>query len=135
MKQQLTLLLLSLGIFSTIGCAQKGDIYLIVRADDIGITHTVNQACMDVYTDGIARSVEIIVPSPWFEEAVTLLNANPGYDVGVHLTLTSEWQYLKWRPLTHAASLTGSERLFSSVYLEKRCTRRHLFEGIGLEIR
>jgi predicted glycoside hydrolase/deacetylase ChbG (UPF0249 family) len=112
MKQRLTLLLLSLGIFSTIGCAQKGDIYLIVRADDIGITHTVNQACMDVFTDGVARSVEIIVPAPWFEEAVTLLMENPGYDVGVHLTLTSEWQYLKWRPLTYAPSLTDKNGYF-----------------------
>jgi len=112
MKRQFALLLLYIGIFSNISCAQKSDIYLIVRADDIGITHTVNAACMDVFTDGIARSVEIIVPSPWFEEAVSLLNEHPEYDVGVHLTLTSEWQYLKWRPLTHAPSLTDENGYF-----------------------
>ncbi len=112
MKSQLLLLILSLGIFSTTGCAQKGEIFLIVRADDIGMTHTVNEACIDVFTDGVARSVEIIVPAPWFEEAVSLLNNNPGYDVGVHLTLTSEWQNLKWRPLTHAPSLTDENGYF-----------------------
>jgi len=112
MSTHIIALLAALGFFSITGCAQKGEIYLIVRADDIGMTHTVNEACIDVFTKGVARSVEIIVPAPWFEEAVTLLNSNPGYDVGVHLTLTSEWQNLKWRPLTHAPSLTDQNGYF-----------------------
>ena len=101
-----------------INCAQKNNIYLIVRADDIGMAHTVNQACIDVFTDGIAKSVEIMVPTPSFEEAVEMLNAHPEYDVGVHLTLTSEWQNLKWRPLTHAPSLQ-KESIFPPIHLEK----------------
>ena len=112
MNRHFVYLLLCIGILSHSTCAQKGDIYLIVRADDIGITHTVNEACLDVFTKGIARSVEIIVPSPWFEEAVSLLDKHPDYDVGVHLTLTSEWQYLKWRPLTHSPSITDKNGYF-----------------------
>jgi predicted glycoside hydrolase/deacetylase ChbG (UPF0249 family) len=112
MKKNFMLLLVALGVFAVYGCTKKGDIYLIVRADDMGMTHTVNRACIDVYQNGIARSVEVLVPAPWFEEAVKLLHDNPNYDVGVHLTLTSEWQYLKWRPLTKATSLTDKNGYF-----------------------
>ena len=93
-------------------CGQNKDIYLIVRADDIGFTHTVNKACIDSYTNGIARSVEIMAATPWFEEAVKMLNEHPEFDVGIHLDLTSEWTNLKWRPLTKAPSLTDKNGYF-----------------------
>ena len=85
---------------------------LIVRADDMGITHSTNLACVDVYTNGIARSVEVMVPTPWYTEAVKLLQTHPAYDAGIHLVLTSEWSALKWRPLTNAKSLTDSNGYF-----------------------
>ncbi len=105
-------MVLSCFICLNIACGQKKDIYLIVRADDIGMAHAVNKACINVFTDGIARSVEIMAPTPWFEEAVVMLNEHPEYDVGIHLTLTSEWQNLKWRPLTHAPSITDENGYF-----------------------
>lgn len=83
-------------------------IYLIVRADDMGSTHTANVACLQCYEKGIVRSVEVMVPAPWYPEAVLLLQQHPSLDVGVHLTLTSEWDRYKWRPLTHAPSLCDS---------------------------
>jgi predicted glycoside hydrolase/deacetylase ChbG (UPF0249 family) len=52
------------------------------------------------------------VPCPWFLEAVQLLNENPELDVGVHLTLTSEWAKYKWGPLTHAPTLVDSNGYF-----------------------
>ena len=80
-------------------------IYLLVRADDIGMAHNANEACMHTFREGIARSVELMAPCAWFMEAVRLLDACPEYDVGVHLTLTSEWENIKWGPLTAASSL------------------------------
>ncbi len=88
------------------------DIRLLVRIDDMGFSHAANLACIEAYTQGIARSVEVMVPGPWFEEAVDLLAQHPGLDVGVHLTLTSEWSHLKWRPLTSCPSLTNAEGYF-----------------------
>jgi len=73
------------------GAEADSAIKLIVRADDIGSSHAANLACIQSYREGIARSVEVMVPCPWFNEAAGMLRANPGYDVGVHLTLTSEW--------------------------------------------
>lgn len=92
--------------------AAQDDIYLIVRADDIGSSHAANLACIQCFTDGIARSVEVMVPCAWFLEAVELLRAHPDYDVGVHLTLTSEWSKVKWRPLTCAPSLVDVDGYF-----------------------
>ncbi len=85
--------------------AAEGAIRLVVRADDIGSSHAANLACIRSYREGIAKSVEVMAPCPWFNEAARMLRANPGYDVGVHLTLTSEWANYKWGPLTQAASL------------------------------
>ncbi len=92
--------------------APPGEIRLIVRGDDIGSSHAANVACIRSYRDGVMRSVEVMVPCPWFNEAVKMLNANPGLDVGVHLTLTSEWANMKWRPLTHCPSLVDDQGNF-----------------------
>lgn len=85
---------------------------LIVRGDDMGFTHSGNEALIKSYKEGIQTSIEIIVPSPWFPEAVKLLKQNPGVDVGIHLALTSEWENIKWRPLTDCRSLKDSNGYF-----------------------
>ena len=85
---------------------------LIVRADDMGVTHATNLACIDAFTKGIARSVEVMVSTPWYIEAVQFLQQHSNYDAGIHLVLNSEWSNLKWRPVTLAKSLTDSNGYF-----------------------
>ncbi len=87
-------------------------IYLLVRGDDIGSFHAANVGCIESYKNGIMRSVEIMPPCPWFLEAAEILNKNPGLDVGIHLTLTSEWSRYKWGPLTHCTGLTNDDGYF-----------------------
>lgn len=87
-------------------------IRLLVRGDDIGSSHAANVACIRSCREGIARSLEVMVPCAWFEEAAKMLNENPGIDVGVHLTVTSEWDGCKWRPLVHAPSLVDKDGYF-----------------------
>lgn len=91
---------------------EKEEIKLIVRGDDIGSFHAANIACIRSYSEGIMRSVEIMVPCAWYPEAVTMLNENPGLDVGVHLVMTSEWETMKWRPLTGISSITDESGFF-----------------------
>ena len=79
---------------------QPAEIRLIVRGDDMGAAHAVNEACIRCYTKGIVRSVEVIVPSPWFLEAAAMLKQHPKLDVGIHLDLTSEWELVKWGPVS-----------------------------------
>ena len=110
--RQLTLFLVFL--LCSVNASPQADqgIYLLIRGDDIGSSHTVNVACIESYRNGIVRSVELMVPGPWFPEAVRLLNANPGLDVGVHLVLTSEWNDVKWRPITCCPSLVDKDGYF-----------------------
>jgi hypothetical protein len=85
---------------------------LIVRADDMGYSHSGNEAILRTYTEGVASSVEVIVPSPWFPEAARMLAEHPEVDVGVHLAITSEWDNVKWRPLTGSPSLRDADGYF-----------------------
>jgi predicted glycoside hydrolase/deacetylase ChbG (UPF0249 family) len=92
--------------------AQQKPARLIVRGDDMGFSHSGNEALIKAYKNGIETSIEVLVASPWFPEAVKLLQQNPAIDVGVHLALTSEWENVKWRPLSDCASLKDSNGYF-----------------------
>ena len=85
---------------------------LVVRIDDMGALHSVNEASIDVYKNGIAQSVEVLAVGAWFPEAAKMLKENPGLDVGVHLAITSEWENVKWRPLTQCPSLVDENGYF-----------------------
>ncbi len=85
---------------------------LIIRGDDMGFSHSANEALIKCYKEGIETSIEVIVPSPWFPEAVKLLAGNPGIDVGLHFAITSEWDNIKWRPLTDCPSLKNPDGYF-----------------------
>ena len=91
--------------------AQKGA-RLIVRGDDMGFSHSGNEALIKAFKDGIETTIEVIVPSPWFPEAVKLLKEYPTVDVGIHIALTSEWDNLKYRPVSYCPSLTDENGYF-----------------------
>jgi len=93
----------------------QNDIRLLVRADDMGCSHATNTGIVKSLKEGIATSVEVMVPTPWFPEAVQMLREHPDWDAGIHLVLTSEWTNIKWRPLTTAPSLTDSLGYFFPV--------------------
>lgn len=85
---------------------------LIVRGDDMGFTQSANDAILAASARGIQTSIEIMPTTAWFPQAVEMLKKNPQLDVGIHLTLTSEWDNLKWGPLTHAPSLIDANGYF-----------------------
>jgi chitin disaccharide deacetylase len=107
-----TLTLVALVLWFTSARGQQTEIRLIVRGDDMGFSHSGNLALMQSAKEGIESSIEVIVPSPWFPEAVQLLEEIPTMDVGIHLALTSEWDHVKWRPLTDCPSLRDADGYF-----------------------
>jgi len=101
-------------LINSISCYSQKDIGidLIVRGDDMGFSHAGNEAIIKCFKEGIETSIEVIVPSPWFPEAVKLLNENPMVDVGIHIALTSEWDNIKYRPLSYCPSLVDESGYF-----------------------
>jgi len=115
----LTLLVTVLTVLN-IKAQESKEIRLLVRGDDMGMTHSVNKAIIESYKDGVMKSVELMVPCPWFPEAVKLLKENPGLEVGIHLVLTSEWEGYKWRPLTDASSIVDENGYFFPMAWENK---------------
>ena len=105
-----------LNLIAITGFTQKfnpeEEVYLLVRGDDIGFSHAANVGCIESYQNGIMQSVELMPPCPWFPEAVKMLKDNPDLDVGIHLALTSEWDNMKWGPLTDAPSISDDDGYF-----------------------
>lgn len=97
------------GAISLQGAAK---IRLIVQGDDMGVARAVNEGTIAAYREGVMRSTNVIVPGSWFLDAVRMLAENPGLDVGVHLCLSSEWDRVKWGPLTKSASLVDKDGYF-----------------------
>jgi predicted glycoside hydrolase/deacetylase ChbG (UPF0249 family) len=85
---------------------------LIVHADDLGMAHSINAASTKALGTGQVSSASIMVPCPWFAEIAAYARKNAGADLGLHLTLTSEWAFYRWGPVLskeRAASLVKTD--------------------------
>jgi hypothetical protein len=80
---------------------------VILHADDIGMCYEANQAAQQALTRGQYRSAAIMMPCPWASEMAAWCVAHPEYDVGLHLTLTSEWKYYRWGPVSPRDQVKG----------------------------
>jgi len=61
--------------------------WLIVTADDFGISRGVNRGIVEAHRDGILTSTSLLVNRPAAEEAAALGRACPSLSVGLHLEL------------------------------------------------
>ena len=77
----------------------SGEIRLIVRGDDFGMSQGSLIAVEKAFNQGLLTSAGIMVPGPWFEGAAELCRKNPGWCTGIHLCLVSEWRGYRWRPV------------------------------------
>jgi len=108
---------------------------LILRGDDMGYSHSGNLALLKSSQQGIQTSIEVIAAAPWFPEAVRMLQENPGIDVGLHFAITSEWDNVKWRPLTEAKSLRNADGYFYPMIMKNSYYRGQAIMDHAFELR
>src|SRR4249920_1810859 len=102
-KKNISIFLLIAGLFQNPATAQPVHAalpQLLIRLDDIGMSHSVNMAVEKLAKTGIPFSASVQFACPWYQEAVAILKKYPNVSIGVHLTLTSEWRGYRWGPVT-----------------------------------
>lgn len=73
---------------------------LLTRADDAGMNRTANRAILAAAEKGIVRNISVMAPTPEVEDAASiLLKLQDTVDFGLHITLTAEWNTLRWGPV------------------------------------
>src|SRR5437763_11969912 len=80
---------------------------VILHVDDLAMCHGGNQGFLELAATGAVTCGSVMVPCPWFREIAEAAAADPSLDLGVHLTLTSEWPHYRWRPLSTASRASG----------------------------
>jgi predicted glycoside hydrolase/deacetylase ChbG (UPF0249 family) len=109
---------------------------LIVHADDLGMAHSINVATMKAFATGLVTSGSIMIPCSWVPEIAAYARANPQADLGLHLTLTSEWRDYRWRPLLTGPNVTSLLDDSGYLYLtEREAATRIKVEEVEAEIR
>ncbi|HEY2350101.1 MAG TPA: polysaccharide deacetylase family protein [Puia sp.] len=85
----------------------KGSRVLILHVDDAGMSFDSNLGAEMALTKGVSTSVSVMMPCPWVPGFVHFLREHPEIDAGLHLTLTSEWDYYKWSPVSGSKNTPG----------------------------
>ena len=80
---------------------------VIFHADDVGMCHGSNQAYLDLCAAGLLQTGSVMIPCPWAQELLQACQQNPTLDMGVHLTLTSEWSGYRWGPISTREPASG----------------------------
>jgi len=83
------------------------EVVLILHADDLGMCHSMNAAGVEALRAGAVSSASVMVSTPWFPEMAEIARSHPEWDLGIHLTFTSEWEGYRWRPLTGRSPESG----------------------------
>ncbi|MFM9002171.1 MAG: polysaccharide deacetylase family protein, partial [Acidimicrobiaceae bacterium] len=80
---------------------------IVLHQDDVGMCHGANVAFLELSKLGSITSGSVMMPCPWFAEAASMAAKHPELDLGVHLTLTAEKEFYRWRPISDPSKSTG----------------------------
>jgi chitin disaccharide deacetylase len=109
---------------------------VVVHQDDVGMCHGANVAFAELAGRGFVTCGSVMVPCPWFRELADIAFARPELDIGVHLTLNSEWRQYRWRPITGASQASGLVDFDGYMWPQVQLLRQHAVpEAVDAELR
>ena len=82
----------------------QSDRSVVFHLDDIGMCQSSVSAFETIHRSSRPVSASVMAPCPWLPEAAERLS---GADLGVHLTLISEWPGYRWRPISNPSPDSG----------------------------
>lgn len=85
----------------------KDDILLIIHGDDVGVSHSQNKATFEALKYGLVTSTSMMAPSGWSAEVGVMAKEIPNADIGIHITLTNEWENFNWPPKAGRTKVPG----------------------------
>lgn len=85
----------------------KEDKLLIIHGDDVGVSHSQNKATFEALKYGLVTSTSMMVPSGWSGEVGVMAKEIPNADIGIHITLTNEWENFNWPPKAGRTQVPG----------------------------
>lgn len=83
------------------------DRVLIIHCDDVGMSMANNNGAREAVEYGLVTSVSVMMPCPWVPGWLAYMKEHPDVDTGLHLTLTSEYDYYRWTPLAGKNQVPG----------------------------
>lgn len=92
---------------SSAGASQPAKVRLIIHADDVGVSHSTNVACLQMLEKGHVSSASVMMPCAWVAQVADWFQRNQTADLGLHMTLTSEWKTMRWAPVADASKVPG----------------------------
>jgi chitin disaccharide deacetylase len=85
---------------------------VVTRGDDAGSCVAANKAVERAAREGVLKNASVIACGPALLDAADRLREVPELCIGLHLTLSSEWDALTWPSLTRHPLLTDSRGFF-----------------------
>jgi predicted glycoside hydrolase/deacetylase ChbG (UPF0249 family) len=85
----------------------RAERFVVIHADDVGMCEATISAYRELLATGQPIAASTMVPCGWFPAAAALCREHPDADMGVHLTLTSEWDAYRWGPISTRDPATG----------------------------
>lgn len=109
---------------------------VVLHVDDLGMCHGANRAFLDLAGRGLVACGSVMVPCPWFREIAEAGARDPTLELGVHLTLTSEWEHYRWAPISTTSRASGLIDEEGYFWRDVASLKRHLVpEAAEAELR
>lgn len=96
------------------------DKLLIIHADDLGLCESVNSATFESFENGSISSASVMMTTQEISDVELFKSKNINYDFGIHLTVTSEWKYLKWGGVLNSDDIPSILNNNNNLYWNKR---------------